>query len=277
MRNITKKFILTTAFITSVVSSALTVAQAHRMWMLPSAFTLSGTDQWVTVDGAVSNDLFFPNHVPLSLKSISVTAPDGTKEKVQNGSTGKFRTTFDVHLNKQGTYKIVEGGGTYFASWKEGGKTKRMRGNLEKILALKEAKKKDLSFHFAGRRVETFVTLGAPSDGSLKPTGTGLEMVPVTHPNDIFVGEEAKFKFIVNGKAAANLNIMIIKGHDRYRDQVNGKKIKTDANGIASFTLSTAGRYWLSTKSEPKETVLKGGQEMGQSMGYVATFEVLNN
>src|SRR4051812_47665795 len=32
---------------------------AHRMWLLPSATVFSGTDGWVTVDAAVSNDLFF--------------------------------------------------------------------------------------------------------------------------------------------------------------------------------------------------------------------------
>jgi hypothetical protein len=33
-------------------------AQAHRAWLLPSATVLSGTDAWVTVDAAISNDLF---------------------------------------------------------------------------------------------------------------------------------------------------------------------------------------------------------------------------
>ncbi len=33
-------------------------AQAHRQWMMPSSTTLSGSESWVTVDAAVSNDLF---------------------------------------------------------------------------------------------------------------------------------------------------------------------------------------------------------------------------
>src|SRR5690606_27185828 len=40
-------------------------AEAHRVWMLPSATVLSGNEAWVTVDGAVSNDLFYFEHVPL--------------------------------------------------------------------------------------------------------------------------------------------------------------------------------------------------------------------
>ena len=40
-------------------------AQAHRAWMLPSATVLSGEEPWITVDAAVSNDLFYFEHVPM--------------------------------------------------------------------------------------------------------------------------------------------------------------------------------------------------------------------
>jgi uncharacterized GH25 family protein len=45
-------------------------AQAHRSWMLPSATVLSGDDVWVTVDAAVSNDLFYFEHFPLRIANI---------------------------------------------------------------------------------------------------------------------------------------------------------------------------------------------------------------
>lgn len=43
----------------ALVLSLPIAAQAHRAWLLPSATVLSGKDVWVTVDAAVSNDLFF--------------------------------------------------------------------------------------------------------------------------------------------------------------------------------------------------------------------------
>ena len=45
-------------------------AQAHRVWMLPSATVLSGDDVWVTVDAAVSNDLFYFEHFPLQIANL---------------------------------------------------------------------------------------------------------------------------------------------------------------------------------------------------------------
>lgn len=45
-------------------------AHAHRAWMLPSATILSGDAPWVTVDAAVSNDIFYFEHFPLQIEEI---------------------------------------------------------------------------------------------------------------------------------------------------------------------------------------------------------------
>ena len=49
-------------------------AQAHRAWMLPSATVLSGDEVWVTVDAAVSNDLFYFEHFPLRIANLGAAA-----------------------------------------------------------------------------------------------------------------------------------------------------------------------------------------------------------
>ena len=81
-------------------------SHAHKAWLLPSA-TVSTVDQWVTVDAAVSNDLFYFNHVPLRIENLVITAPDASVVKPENLATGKYRTTFDLHLKQNGTYKLA--------------------------------------------------------------------------------------------------------------------------------------------------------------------------
>ena len=104
-------------------------AEAHRIWMLPSATVLSGDDPWVTVDAAVSNDLFYFEHLPMRLDNLLVTAPDGkTAVQPENASTGKYRSTFDLHLTQPGTYRVAVVNQGVFASWKDNGQTKRWRG-----------------------------------------------------------------------------------------------------------------------------------------------------
>ena len=59
--------------------AAPVAANAHRQWMLPSSTVLSGNDPWITVDAAVSNDLFYFDHVPMRLEGVAVIAPDGVR------------------------------------------------------------------------------------------------------------------------------------------------------------------------------------------------------
>ncbi len=248
-------------------------ASAHRMWMLPSTFTLSGEEQWVTIDGAISNDLFFPNHVPLPLNDITITAPDGVTSKPVDGWTGKFRSAFDVKLDKQGTWKITENGSLYFARWTEGGENMRRRGTLGMFTAQGLLDKPDVQLMKSARRVETFVTLGAPTSNVFAPTGKGLELSPVTHPNDVYAGETVTFKLLVNGAPVEGLEVEIVKGHDRYRDDPNALKLKTDAEGKVSFVPEEAGRYWLSSRTEG--TTELDGATIPALTSYVATFEAL--
>lgn len=248
-------------------------ANAHRMWMMPSTFTLSGEEQYITVDGAISNNLFFPNHVALSLEDVSITRPDGSVADPENGSTLKFRSVFDVKLDQQGTYRIAETGATYFASWEEDGETRRRRGSWDRLTSEGLTERDGVQFMESRRRVETFVTLGAPSDGAFKPVGAGLELQPVTHPNDVYVGEEVSFKFLLNGKPAGDVEVEIVKGQDRYRNAENLVSVKTDADGVFKFVPEQAGQYWLSAGAQGETTA--HGHNMRQSISYVATIEAL--
>ena len=54
-------------------------AQAHRPWLLPSSTLVEAKDPWVTVDAAISENLFEIDHLPLKLDALEITGPDGAK------------------------------------------------------------------------------------------------------------------------------------------------------------------------------------------------------
>ena len=101
-------------------------ASAHRQWMLPSSTVLSGEDVWVTVDAAVSNDLFYFEHQPMRLDAMKAWAPDGTEAAIENKSTGRYRSTFDVHLTQKGTWRIASVADMLMGSYDLNGKTERL-------------------------------------------------------------------------------------------------------------------------------------------------------
>ena len=75
----------------ALACAATLPAQAHNAWLLPSTTVLSKAD-WITVDAAVSNDLFFFNHVPLNVQGLQITAPDGSALQPQTHTRASCAT-----------------------------------------------------------------------------------------------------------------------------------------------------------------------------------------
>jgi uncharacterized GH25 family protein len=283
-------------------------AQAHRAWMLPSATVLSGEAPWITVDAAVSNDLFYFEHFPLLLEGIGkplalpargaapaaadaaqkapapapmrrpankllILAPDGSDVQAENGAVGRYRSTFDVQLTQKGTYKLAVASGGLMASWKENGLAHRWMGKAEDLAKQVPAKADELRVVQSNNRIEVFVTAGDTTDTVFKPTKTGLEMLPITHPNDLFAGETAEFTFLLDGKPAKNLEVVVIPGGNRYRDATDELNLTTDDKGVLSVTWPTPGMYWLEAELKTSDGVKKPLTE--RRAVYSATLEVL--
>lgn len=249
-------------------------AHAHKAWLLPSSTVLSGKEGLaVTVDAAASNDLFYFDHRPLQLDGLVVTGPDGAKVEAENASTGKYRSSFDLPLKAAGTYRVALVMDGVFARYKEDGKDKRWRGRAENIAKEIPASATDLVITQNLRRLETFVTAGNPDEAALKPVGTGLEMQPITHPNDLVAGSEAEFKLLLDGKPAPGLKVEIVRGGIRYRNQLGDTIVTTDDGGVFKYTWPEAGMYWLEASVSDDKTTVKDAKE--RRAGYAATLEVL--
>ncbi|KTE77544.1 DUF4198 domain-containing protein [Sphingopyxis sp. A083] len=254
-------------------------AQAHRQWMLPSSTVLSGDDVWVTVDAAVSNDLFYFEHQPLRLDAVKAWAPDGSEAPIENKATGRYRSTFDVHLTQKGTWRIASVADMLMGSYDLDGKTERLpRGTTAANLAERlPAGATNVQTAEANNRNEIFVTVGEPTTTLFTPTGKGIELVPVTHPNDLFAGETATFQFLLDGKPAAGLPVTVIPGGIRYRDQLGQIDLKTGADGTVAVNWPEPGMYWLNvtTPQAEREEGAGGPPPFARRASYVTTLEVM--
>lgn len=250
-------------------------AQAHRAWFLPSETVLSGEDAWITVDAAVSNDLFYANHVPLRTEGVKVTKPDGAAGQIENGSTGKLRSTFDLHLTAPGTWKIDNERTGVNGSYTLNGEQKRLpRGaGADEIGKLIPADATDVKLRENLMRNEFFVTLGAPTETVFTPTGKGLEMVPVTHPNDLVSSEEGVFRFLIDGKPAAGVEATVVLGDSRYSDKPVEVHATANEAGEVRIVWPQPGMYWLEAEAKDNNVSVPGATERG--LGYVTTLEVM--
>lgn len=244
---------------------------AARAWILPSQTIVARNGGWVTFDAANSDDLFSFNQGSMPIDQLSVTGPDGQAVTPQNPAKGRTRSSFDLELRTAGTYRVAVAGDTVMARWEEEGKPKRWRGLPAEMAANIPANAAKLEVEQMQRRVEAFVTVGTPT--GLKSSGAGLEMAPATHPNDLYAGEAAKFRFLLDGKPAKDLAIEIIAGGTRYRDAPEPLKFKTDANGAISVTWPASGIYWLDASIEDQNATVPNVKKRRAS--YNATLEVL--
>lgn len=247
-------------------------AQAHRAWLLPAATVLSSDTPWVTFDAAVSNDIFHTDYVPLRIDNLRILTPAGAQAAPENVGVGKHRTTFDLQLVERGTYKLYAASQGLFASWTEGGEQRRWRGNRTDFEREVPAGAEDLRLTESTRRLETFVTAGTPTDTVFAPSNRGLELVPVTHPNDLFAGETARFRFLIDGEPAAGLQVEAIPGGMRYRNRQQVLSAVTDASGEAGLTWPAAGMYWLSAEYEDDRASVANAKRRAS---YSLTLEVL--
>lgn len=249
------------------------VVQAHSAFLLPSSTVLS-KPQWVTIDGGVGTDMFFFNHAPLRLDGLVVTAPDGSAVAPENLLVGKLRSVFDLNLTQSGTYRVANATSGVSARYKDKatGQNKGFRGTAAAFEKDVPADAEDLQVNESVTRLETFVTVGKPS--AFKPTGVGLELVAVTHPNDLYSGEEATFAFHLDGQPAAGLEVEIVPGGIRYRDKIGEIALKTDAQGRVTLTWPQPGLYRLEVNAKDHKTTVKQAKE--RRLGYAVVLEVLS-
>ncbi|MGZ8290763.1 MAG: DUF4198 domain-containing protein [Telluria sp.] len=260
----------------AVLAALSAQASAHRPWLLPALTSVDGKEPVVLIDGAVSENLFDFDHMALKMDGAMITGPDGAVSPAPAGVSQKGRSSFELKMAKPGTYKVSMASLTFNASWKEGAETRRWRGTEEAFKKEVPANAPELKSSSQHARMETFVTANKPNTGALKPSGEGLEMVPVTHPNDLHAGETAKWRFTLDGKPLANFPFSLLPAGVRHRGVLGEIRLSTDAKGEATVKLPEGGMYWMSA-SYPAG-LGKGETPPGPNprrYSYSATLEVL--
>jgi uncharacterized GH25 family protein len=250
-------------------------SHAHRTWLMPSASVVSGKEPTVSVDAAVSEDLFEFDTNALPIDGLSIVAPDGKKLEAENRVTARRRSSFDFKPTQPGTYRVVNFVESATASYKVGGETKRWRGSLDALVKEVPANAEEIQVTRMQNRVETYITHEKAGGNPFAPQGAGLELIPLTTPTDLSVGDTSNFRLLLDGQPAPNLDVTLIRGGNRYRYKMGEIALKTDAQGQFSVTWPEGGRYWIGATHGPRGA--SGGTlaQPARRASLSATVEVL--
>ncbi|MCV6636151.1 DUF4198 domain-containing protein [Candidatus Albibeggiatoa sp. nov. NOAA] len=263
------------AFIFISLFSYLSFVQAHPLWVLPNEFSVSSEGAaWITVDVTASNVLFNYDH-SFNLDNVLIHSPDGNKKPIDYYFKGHLRSVFDLQLTQNGTYKIeMKRPPLFFTTYKTEGNSRpqRLLADKEKAKAQLPADAQEVKTLLIHMESSTYVTNNGLSEQVLQPTGKGLELQAITHPNDIVRGEPVEFQLLVNGQPTADIDVELTPSGTQYRNERGALKFKTDAEGKFSFTPEQAGAWlMLAGVNQPSDTPLA---DMKRLMLYM-TLEVV--
>lgn len=246
-------------------------AIAHTPYFAPASFQVeAGTT--LSLDAAFAESFFVPE-AAFDDSRFAVTGPDGRQGVPDRVVPLRTRVVVEHTLPRQpGTYRFSTGErlGAVFRTWEVDGRKVSSRDANERMPA--NAK---LLSHFQSRiRAETYVSIGAPDRAALRPYGDGLEIVPVTHPDDLFVGEPFEFEVRFDGKPLAQANVQITEAvwsSDRTAAQV---ELRSDAQGRVRWAKTQAGT-WLALVRH-RAAAPAGAAAPEYSNSYSLAFHVLN-
>jgi hypothetical protein len=231
--------------------------------LLPNAF--DATDRkLVTVQGSFTEEFFVPD-VAMKSDDYHVIAPDGSKSPLKPIYTQDL-TILEAPMGANGTYRISTG-------QRMGRMSKAMLvdGKWEFLDPEKPAPQKGKVFDIRSITMsDVFVSRGAPSDTALAPVKKGFEFRPLTHPNKLFVGSEARFEVLFEGRPLAKQPVAVHFGDERYSDKKIYAEAVTDAAGVFSVRLDKPGVY-LAMSRYRVEPDAAGGT--AASYTYSITFE----
>ena len=237
--------------------------QAHSPYLLPNAFDLVDRKH-VTVEASFTETFFVPD-VAMKADDYHVIAPDGSRRSLNPIYTQDLAIV-EAPTLEPGTYRVSTG--------QRSGRTSKAiyrNGDYEFVEPDESAP--------AGVRVydvksittaDVFVTRGKPNDAALAPRNKGLEFRPLTHPSSVFVGADASFEVLFDGKPLANQPVAVHFGDERYSGKKIYAELRTDAAGRFTFKPKQPGLYLA--MSRYRLLPAKDG-EPGTSHTYSVTFE----
>jgi uncharacterized GH25 family protein len=249
-------------------------ASAHMTWLMPNATVVTNRDGSVSIDAAVSEDLFIFERA-LKLEDLRITGPAGAKLEAKNRLAAKNHESFDLDLPGNGTYRISNVGTSLMGAYKAGTETKRFRATADTLAKELPADAEVLSLARTVARQQTFVSREEAGDAKFTPEGDGLELLPLTQVTDLSTGDSSRVRLLLDGKPLANTDVTLRPGGNRYRYKTGEITLKTDAQGELTIKWTEAGQWWLGANYGDRRAQGGTRDKPLERAALSVTFEVL--
>ena len=194
MSNMSKQ-VATCVFVVTFFSVVITPVFGHQEWILPNFFYTNDESPWLGIEHTSGNRRFVSGHGSGTL--LWIIHPEGWRMgRPSSTYVGQTRTVGEIKLREPGTYRIETDPPVQYVAEIEVDSKKRWVGKSKDQLP--DAKIIQSTHRWS--QTTTFVTVKEYTQGVLEATGAFLEIVPVTHPNKIFVGKPFVVRVLSRGQ-----------------------------------------------------------------------------
>ena len=232
------KRVATCVFVVTFFTAVITPAFGHgQQWILPNFFYTDRESPWLGIEHTWGDQRFVSGQGPGTL--LLIFYPEGGHSGPASTYFGQTRTVAEMELIGLGTYRIeTDRPAHYVTELEVDGKRTWVHKPKDQLPG-----KKIIQSAHRWSQTTTFVTVKKYTKRVLEATGTFLEIVPVTHPNQIFVGKPFVVRVLSRGQSVPDQKVQVYSERDSRHDAT--LNIVTNTDGECELIFPSSGKYLL--------------------------------
>lgn len=225
---------------------AAACAQAHVPFLKPNQFNLA--HDRLHVESAFTEQPFQADFA-MDSPSFSLVRPDGSKSPLEPSARTRAAVYLEPRVTDEGTYRISTG-------VRKGPRYRAVETADAKLYFAEDMQR------FSGKptalqyysRADTYVAKGEPRYQP-RPANQGVEIVPLSSPNQVSVGDRVAFRVLRDGQPVPRARIVVAHDNEHYTrrseedlydvENVRPGNLRADADGRFVFSPAQAGLVFL--------------------------------
>lgn len=235
-----------TTICTLAFSFIAIAASAHVPFLKPNQFNV--LHHRFVIESSYTE---FPFQADFAMKvpAFTMVMPDGATLSISDYVETKGAVYLQPEITMEGTYR-------FSTSVRKGPKYRGVKSSEGKLYFSQdtnrvEGKKIELQYF---NSADVYVFKGNPNY-TAKPLNTGVEIIPLTSPNELSLGKELSFSVLNDGKPVENARVVVAYDDEHYLfhrhgdlydvENVRESNIHTDSEGKFTFKPKQAGLVLL--------------------------------